>query len=176
MANIGYREIVTKAVVGKGKKSFETKHSIKVEDNPTTILGLWVINHTFSGKKNGNKVTINGKFDVNIWYSCNDNTSTKVVKDEVSYCEDIDIVMTDDDYDGDTEVIVRLIKGPVCTNAEIDGNTINYNINKELSSEIVGDTKIRVGVEAFNDKEDTISTNQNIEEEIKSQVNDNFLG
>ena len=37
-----YREIVTKAVISKGKKLFTTTHSIAV-DNPSTILGCWVI-------------------------------------------------------------------------------------------------------------------------------------
>lgn len=39
-----YREIVTKAVVSKGKKLFTTNNSVTV-NNPSTILGCWVINH-----------------------------------------------------------------------------------------------------------------------------------
>lgn len=47
-----YREIVTKAVVSKGKKTFTTSNSVSVNNNPSTILGCWVINHliTFSDK------------------------------------------------------------------------------------------------------------------------------
>ena len=40
-----YKEIVTKAVIGKGKKYFKDNYSIDVEHTPTTILGCWVINH-----------------------------------------------------------------------------------------------------------------------------------
>ena len=40
-----YKEIVTKAVVGKGKKTFTTTHTVSPEVVPTTILGCWVINH-----------------------------------------------------------------------------------------------------------------------------------
>lgn len=43
MAN--YREIVTKAVVGKGKKHFVNQSTVTPEAVPTTILGCWVINH-----------------------------------------------------------------------------------------------------------------------------------
>lgn len=43
MAN--YKEIVTKAVIGKGKKKFITKSEITPEVVPTTVLGCWVINH-----------------------------------------------------------------------------------------------------------------------------------
>ena len=50
MAN--YKEIVTKAVIAKGKKSFTTKASVNVGNSPSTILGCWVINHliTFGDK------------------------------------------------------------------------------------------------------------------------------
>lgn len=40
-----YREIVTKAVVAKGKKLFTTTGTINVSNTPSTILGCWVINH-----------------------------------------------------------------------------------------------------------------------------------
>ena len=56
MAN--YKEIVTKAVISKGKKLFKTTHSVTV-DKPSTVLGCWVINHNFSGSKNNNDIVIN---------------------------------------------------------------------------------------------------------------------
>lgn len=40
-----YKEIVTKAVIGKGKKYFKNNYKITTSDQPTTILGCWVINH-----------------------------------------------------------------------------------------------------------------------------------
>lgn len=43
MAN--YREIVTKAVIAKGKKLFTSNGEVKVNNTPSTILGCWVINH-----------------------------------------------------------------------------------------------------------------------------------
>lgn len=48
-----FKEIVTKAVVGKGKKSFTTDHTLELENEPSTILGCWIINHviTISDKK-----------------------------------------------------------------------------------------------------------------------------
>ena len=38
-----YKEIVTKAVIGKGKKSFNDVYTITPEIAPTTVLGCWVI-------------------------------------------------------------------------------------------------------------------------------------
>lgn len=43
MAN--FREIVTKAVIGKGKKTFSNHYTLVPQEAPTTILGCWVINH-----------------------------------------------------------------------------------------------------------------------------------
>lgn len=40
-----FKEIVTKAVIGKGKKHFKNTYNILVEHNANTILGCWVINH-----------------------------------------------------------------------------------------------------------------------------------
>lgn len=47
-----YKEIVTKAIVGKGKKYFKDNHDLDVENVPTTILGCWVINQVLVGGDN----------------------------------------------------------------------------------------------------------------------------
>ena len=48
-----YREIVTKSVIGKGKKTFSNSYTLVPEEKPTTILGCWVINHVLvSGDNN----------------------------------------------------------------------------------------------------------------------------
>lgn len=40
-----FKEIVTKAVIGKGKKTFTSTSSVTPECDASTILGCWVINH-----------------------------------------------------------------------------------------------------------------------------------
>lgn len=40
-----YKEIVTKAVVGKGKKYYRNTYTVNTETKPNTVLGCWVINH-----------------------------------------------------------------------------------------------------------------------------------
>ena len=51
-----YREIVTKTILGKGKKTFVTEHTITPEHVPTTILGCWVINHVLVNGDNQRKI------------------------------------------------------------------------------------------------------------------------
>lgn len=57
-----YKEIVTKTVVGKGKKFFKDTYTIEVE-GPSNVLGCWVINHKFKGYKAGEKIGVDGQFD-----------------------------------------------------------------------------------------------------------------
>lgn len=51
-----YKEIVTKAIIGKGKKYFKDNYSLSVENMPTTILGCWVINHVLVSGDNQRKI------------------------------------------------------------------------------------------------------------------------
>ena len=80
-----YKEIVTKAVIGKGKKYFKDNYNIDVENTPTTILGCWVINHKFKGYKTNDKIGVSGSYDVNIWYSYDNDSKTAVVNKNISY-------------------------------------------------------------------------------------------
>ncbi len=169
-----YKEIVTKAVVGKGKKTFTTTHTVSPEVVPTTILGCWVINNTFEGKKDKDSVNITGHFDVNIWYSSENNTKTEVVKDTVNYSEEVPIKSTDDSYEGNEEIIVRAVRQPSCTKAEIKDGSIVYTIEKTLAAEVVGDAKIKVGIND-EDFEDDSNDKDNIEQEIEESVNEDFI-
>ena len=60
------REIVTKAVVAKGKKTMHISHNLKTNVHPYSILGCWIINHEFEASKIDDIVDINGSFEVNI--------------------------------------------------------------------------------------------------------------
>lgn len=42
---MAYKEIVTKAILGKGKKYYKNSYSVSVDGVPSTVLGCWVINH-----------------------------------------------------------------------------------------------------------------------------------
>jgi len=139
-----YKEIVTKAVLGKGKKTFVDSYSVVPTCSPTTILGCWVINHTFQGRKVGEEITVEGTYDVNIWYSCEDDTSTEVLKETKSYQETVRIKAKESTDLSSEEIIVRSLKQPTCIKANIEDGKIVYTIEKELGVEIVGDTKVKI--------------------------------
>ena len=123
-----YREIVTKAVIGKGKKYFKNKYTINSEIKPSTILGCWIINNKFKGNLKGDDAVVNGTFDVNIWYSSDNNTKTNVISDTINYTEDINIKSKIDADLDSAEIIVKTLKQPECVNASIDGNNIEFGI------------------------------------------------
>ena len=140
---MAYKEIVTKAVMGKGKKNYKNKYQIEVEKKPSTILGCWIINHNFRAKEEQNKIKIDGSFDVNIWYAYDNDTKTTVITKTIDYIEEETLEVKDNNIIN-KDVIVRSLKQPTCISAKEDGNIINLEIEKELGIEIVGDTKIRI--------------------------------
>ena len=106
-----YREIVTKTVIGKGKKTFSNHYNLTPEQTPTTILGCWVINHNFKGYKNGDKIEVDGSCDVNIWYAYDNDTKTIVTKKTITYSELLNVaVKKETDISGEEEIIRSLLK------------------------------------------------------------------
>lgn len=175
MAN--YREIVTKAVIAKGKKLFTTENKVNVENSPSTILGCWVINHNFSGTKSGDNIRINGSYDVNIWYSYDNDTKTQVIKETNNYSEVVRLREREEETTNE-EIIVRSLKQPSCVKVDIDGNNINYTIEKELGIELVGDIKMKVEANDDEDPWDEIVEEKQVDEEIDKkidEVNEEFL-
>jgi len=175
MAN--YKEIVTKAVIGKGKKNFITNHSVKPMGDASTVLGCWVINHTFSGRKIGDSIRIEGRYDVNIWYSSGNDTKTEVANQSNTYVETVKVNRRTEFDGANEEIIVRSLKQPNCVKAEIVDGTISYIIEKELGIEIVGDTKVKIAIDENEEPWDEIySVDASIEEDIEKQVDeDTFI-
>lgn len=168
-----YREIVSKTVLGKGKKRFINKYSITTEEIPTSILGCWVINHKYSGIEDSKRIKITGTFDVNIWYSYDNDTKTSVSTKQVSY-EEIVSVKTKDDLplSSSNEVIVRTLIEPSCSDVLVnDKGDIDFTIEKELGIEIVGDAKIKILTEEDEEPWDIIE--EDLTEEVEKSIDEN---
>ncbi len=156
MAN--YKEIVTKAVIGKAKKTNSMHFSFTPDDKVDTVLGCWVINHNFSGSNQAGKVGVAGSFDVNVWYAYDNDTKTKVNTKKFGYNELLKVPLKDEaTLTNNSEIIVRSLKQPTVTNVNIVDGQIVLDIEKELGVEIVGDTKIKVPVEdTYDDYEEIV--------------------
>ena len=173
-----YREIVTKAVVSKGKKTFTTNNSVSLENNPSTILGCWVINHNFNGTKSDNQINIKGSYDINIWYSYDNDTKTTVITKTLNYNESVNVKQKEGTDSTQKDIIIRSLKQPNCISAKENGKSIVIEIEKELGIEIVGDTKVKIAVEDDEEPWDIIGDDEYTEEtgkDIENSINENYL-
>lgn len=173
MANT--REIVTKAVIGKGKKTFTTTNHTKPEEVPSTILGCWVINHNFTGVKTGDKISISGSYDVNIWYSYDNDTKTNVLRERNTYNEFVNVRPREEADTTGEDIIVRSLKQPSCTKVEIEQGEIVYTIEKELGIELVGDVKVKIQTNDEEDPWDEIIDERELDEKIEEEVKEDFI-
>lgn len=175
-----YKEIVTKAVIGKGKKTFRNKYELVTLDKIDTVLGCWVINHTMSGSADNGNVKINGNFDVNIWYSYDNNTKTAVEARNVSYTENVTVHLKENStLTNDSEILITALKNPTVIDVSTNENKICYEIEKELGIEIIGDAKVKIQIlndegEDYESLDDELSDSE-IDSVIDNTVKTDYL-
>lgn len=169
-----FKEIVTKAVIGKGKKTFRNTYELFTTDKISNVLGCWVINHTMSGVCENGKVKITGSFDVNIWYSYDDNTKTNVDARKISYTEVVSVRLNNDQVlTNNSEILVTSLQNPTVIQVSNSNNKITYEVEKTLGIEIIGDTKVRVQI--LDNVEDYDIIEEDIDSVIDHEVKEDYL-
>lgn len=174
-----FKEIVTKAIIGKCKKRLTSNYEIECEEKPNTILGCWVINHSFRGVNNLGKVNVTGNFDVNVWYSYDNDTKTAVCTRKFNYSDVINVPLKDNSkLNNDCDIIVNALKQPTVTDVKIKNDLVNLKIEKELGIEVVGNATVKVQVEDdYDDYEEVYDNENNDELNINvDDLNDDYLG
>jgi len=145
-----YREIITKAVCGRGRKLTKSKNHVTPSHKPSSVLGCWVINHRYHAKKKSSeKVEMHGSYDINIWYSFNDNTKTEVVSETVDYSDEVKLSSKDENcLHEEYDIICKVIQQPNCLQCKIEkqGNEIAVEVEKEFDVKVIGETKVNVKV------------------------------
>ncbi|MGI6126374.1 MAG: outer spore coat protein CotE [Planifilum sp.] len=140
-----YRQIITKAICGRGRKFSQSTHSIAPPENISGILGAWIINHTYKASQVGETVEVTGSYDVNIWYSFDGNTQTDVAKETIRYVERVPLSYYDRNVrEGTTEVTAAVTQPPNCIEAKIAGGVVQVSVEKEFLVEMIGETKVCV--------------------------------
>ena len=173
-----YKEIVTKAIIGKGKKHFKNSYKVKADNKPTTVLGCWVINHMFKGYKSGDKIGVDGSFDINIWYSYDNDSKTTVINKKIEYNDLFNVKLRENADLSGSDIIVRSLKQPTCFSVNVeDDDMISFNIEKELGVEIVGETKVKIAVEDDEEPWDEIvdDVDEDTLKEIDEKVSEDYL-
>lgn len=141
------REIITKAVCGKGRKFSKATHTISLPNKPTNILGSWAINHSYEAEKVGDIIEVIGTYDINLWYSYSNNTKTTVENETISYVEQVPLSYLDSNCSKNSlEVTASATEAPTCIYAKVsvDGNSVIVQVEKEFYIEVVGETKVCV--------------------------------
>lgn len=163
------REIVTKAVVAKGKKLFNMHEHIESSTHPYSILGCWIINHEFEAYKNADVVTIEGQYELNVWYSYLQNTKTEVLREKIKYKKDIKVKQVVKNYlDNNDDIIAKVLAHPTVTNAKILEDGLDVDVTMEILAEVIGETKMQVTVFTQTEPQDDI-------EDLDIDVDEDFL-
>lgn len=135
--------------------------------------------HQFKGYKSGENVGVDGSFDVNIWYSYENDSKTTVVNKKIEYNEAFHVKTKENtSLTGDTDIIVRSLKQPTCNNVQIDQDgTIHFDIEKELGVELVGETKVKIAIEDDEEPWEEIEDEptEEVMKEIDNQVNEDYI-
>jgi spore coat protein E len=143
------REIITKAVCGKGRKFSQVSHTVVPPHAPTSILGAWIINNQYEAQKSGESVEVIGTYDINIWYSYDKNTKTDVAKETVSYVDVVPLSYLDKKHRGSTaEVSATATQEPNCIEASVSssGDGVVIRVEREYRVEMIAETKVCVVV------------------------------
>ena len=150
------RQIVTRAVIAKGKKRTESKETLSPPNAPTSILGCWVINHHYQAKRIGKYVEVSGKYDVNVWYAYNNHSKTAVYTETVSYKDRIKLSFRDGEANDSDDVKVRVLQQPNCIEAVITkhGDKIQVIVEREFIVEIIGETTVVINVHPLDFEEE----------------------
>ncbi|MFD2616810.1 outer spore coat protein CotE [Terrilactibacillus laevilacticus] len=171
MSEHAYREIITKAICGRGKKFNQTAHAISPTHKPSSILGCWVINHKFKTSYQKDVVVVEGTYDINIWYSFNENSKTEVVSETVSYKDIVPLTLRDKKViSNKMDVTCKALQEPNCLEANIspNGSKIVAQVEREFLVEVIGETKVKVQVEDEGLWEDTdLEEDIDIEDSLK---------
>lgn len=131
------------------------------------------MSHKFKGYKSGEKIGVDGSYDVNIWYSYENDSKTTVINKQIKYNDIFNVKVKEDaDIAGDTDIIVRTLKQPTCKKVDIgEDNTITFDIEKELGVEIVGETKMKIAIEE--DEEPWQDLDEEVTEDIEKEIDEN---
>lgn len=180
-----YREVITKAVIGKGRKFTKESHTVHPSNRPSSILGCWVINHLYHAKmKSSDSVEITGSYEINIWYSFHDNTKTEVVTEKVNYRDIVPLSIKDDNsIDDHFDVIAKVLQQPNCLECKIDkkGKTIVVEVEREFLVQVIGETKLLVRVDPtwdgkkFDDEDDDDFWDHKVTDDELETVRTDFM-
>lgn len=142
------REILTKAVIGKGQKTFKIDVQLPQLPNlPDRTLGAFITNHQMNVRKIGDTIELSGNFDLHVWYTYHADTETKVGCTTVDYGSTVELQSTLRDHLLETdEITCEELIAPYASNVRVEEGFIVADTQFEIGIEVIGETKMRVAI------------------------------
>lgn len=151
-----FREIITKAICGKG--TFRYLRSIDLElpagHENIQVLGNFVSNASLLDAKVvdrprvGKTVQVKGQYDVHVWYAYDQETCA--AKTTVNFIENIPIQVYGEENITGQQAFAEITHKPRCRKAYIknlgDKSVVRVEIEQDLAAQVVGYTKLKVGL------------------------------
>lgn len=180
--NSKIRTIITNAVCGEATETFHTTIYITTEDRkPSKILGCTIKNteilessfDEISPKKMD--VTVNGKFEVHVWYEANGDT--KVAKNIIQFSENMQLDKIEDNKYYNKHVLAWINKNPNTLGTMVinkDGKpAISVEVEYEIGVEVIGEARLNI-VSCNNETKHIQKEEDNIFDSILIEKDDTF--
>ncbi len=129
----------TKAVTAEKIYGNIKKYNLITENMPSTVLGVWVINHKFESTKLEEDLRIEGEYEVNVWYSYGDNTKTDVVTKVIAYKEVVPNIFNDT-----SDYYLKSLGIPNCQKTYIEHEKLIVEVSKQFEIEIVNEIDLKI--------------------------------
>lgn len=138
------KEILTRAVLYKGKIEGVKEEIIELKNNPSKLVGCWIINNNCLTIVENNKLYLEGSYDVHVWYAINDDTDSVLEKKTIKYKEEFII---EEKFDmSECEYKLYCNEYPRCIELKLDDGKAIVNVSKNFSVDIIGESKFMVEV------------------------------
>lgn len=145
------REIVAKAILQRINKTYE--QTVIINDlQGEKVLGCWMLQPSLRIKEEeGERIEVEGSFDVNAWIGIEELSSTKCVIEKQNFQDKLTKPEISEEI---SEVKTYFRRKPSCDKAWVEKGKLYFLVQYSIVIEWIGDTKMYV--EVMNDEIDEV--------------------
>ena len=144
-----YREILTKAIIAKGKRKIIDTLKINTNNNISKVLGCWIINHKYEVYLNDQKTFIKGFYEAFLWYGHDNNSKCDLLKHTFEFNDEIpyNFTLEKSNLSNKNELLVYELLNPSASSMKYDNQELIVDVEREYEVDIIGETKIKIKVD-----------------------------
>lgn len=144
-----YREILTKAIIGKGKRKITDNIKIPTNHNISKVLGCWIINHKYEVYLLDQKTLVKGSYEAFLWYGHDNDSNCNLLKHTFEFDDEIpfNFTLEKSNLTSKNDLLVYELLTPNCIKMTYNDLDLNIEIEREYEVDIIGETKIKIKVD-----------------------------